>query len=176
MIFMVYYCWLLLDSFWFDNSIGLFCIFSRIKIIEQHHDPKQGVKCCSEQFGGEHINLALWLFEIQFHKHYHITTHYHTTSITHIHPLQKYYSTKKCYNDDNVNLHWSLIWYRVLGTLLQLWLTFEMFYFIFLLISSNSNLHVTFPLLLWLTTTHSLRIGKICTSTQLNFIMLYYML
>ena len=144
MIFMVYYCWLLLDSFWFDNSI----FHDSLKIIEQHHDPKQGVKCCSEQFGGEHIiNLALWLFEIQFHKHYHITSHYHTTrSHTHIHPLQKYCSTKKCYNDDNANLHWSPIWYRVFWTLQQLWLTFEMFYFIFLLISSNSNLHVTFPL------------------------------
>ena len=69
-----------------------------------------------------------------------------------------------------------MIYCRVFWTLQQLWLTFEMFYFIFLLISSNSNLHVTFPLLLWLTTTHSLRIGKICPSTRLNFIMLHYIL
>ena len=79
-------CWILFDSIIRSDYFVFFHEF--IKIIEQHHDPKQGVKCCSEQFGGEHINLALWLFEIQFHKHYHITTHYHTTvqvSHTHIH-------------------------------------------------------------------------------------------
>ena len=100
---------------------------------------------------GENISILLYGFSrFNFTNTiitYHVTLSHYSTIITHTHPLQEYCSTKKCYNDDNANLHWSLIWYRVFWTLQQLWLTFEMFYFIFLLISSNSNLHVTFPLL-----------------------------